>query len=154
LVGHIESSGHKLVSEAQAQEWETQLLSWIISAPARALAAERDLGSLIAFAVHRSPEEIRSKVRRDAQDEGLLVALIAAHRGEVRSDAGRSLQLRWDHLVQLLGEDLLIQRVQELSDSPEGLDEDTALMIEQARRYAGNPEEASNELEEYRRRWS
>ncbi len=153
LVGHLDGSGHRLVSESEATILEDQLVTAILSASAQQLSAERDLSSLITLAINREPTEARTKVVLDVEDDGFLLGLIAGYRLEVRSDFGRHVQLQWDHLVNLVGQDLLIRRVKELPDPPEGTDADTLEMLSQARRYAANPEAAANELAEYRQRY-
>jgi predicted KAP-like P-loop ATPase len=153
LVGHLEGGGHRLVSESEAELLEEQLVTAILNASAQQLAAERDLARLISLAIDRRPTEARANAIRDVADDGFLLGLIAGYCSEVRSDFGRRLQLQWDHLVALVGEELLIRRVKELPDPPEGTDADTLEMLAQARRYAADPEKAEQELAEYRGRY-
>ena len=75
---------------------------------------------------------------------------------EVRSSAGRSTQLMWDRLSELLGEQLLISVIQGLPSDPSGLGrltEDELEMVTQAQKFASDPEEARRVVEEYRRRY-
>jgi hypothetical protein len=91
----------------------------------------------------RTPNEGRRKIVLDVEDDGFLLALIAGYWGEVLSDTGRHLHLRWELLADLVGEALLIKRVKELPDPPEDADADTLQMLVQARRYATSPETAA-----------
>jgi hypothetical protein len=154
LVGHLESSGHRMVSESDAEAFESELVTMILTASAEQLADERDLSFLITLATDREPTETRAKLVRDVEHDGFLIALLLAYRGEVLSETGRHLQLRWDHLADLLGEPLLIRRVTELPELPEGVAADTLEMLTQARRYATNPGLATDELAEYRQRYA
>jgi predicted KAP-like P-loop ATPase len=153
LVGHLEGSGHRLVSESEAELLEEQLVTAILNESAQQLAAERDLARLISLAIDRKPTEGRAKVVLDVEDDGFLLTLIAGYCGEVRSDMGRHLRLGWDHLADLVGEDLLIKRVTELPDPAGDTDADTLEMLAQARRHAAEPEKAAQELAEYRRHY-
>jgi hypothetical protein len=153
LVGHIEGSGHELVSESQAEQWESDLVDAILGAQASDLAAEPDLSALLGLVISRKADLAREIARRGAEDDRFLLRLLSTFAHEVRSDFGRRLQLSWDRLVDLLGEELLARRVTELPDPPNGADSDTVEMFAQARRYAADPKAAAEELEEYRRRY-
>jgi KAP family P-loop domain len=151
LVGHREGSGSRLVSADDATRAERELVESVMAASAAQLAAEPELGRLISLVLDAEPAEAHAKFREDAENDEFLTALIAAHLHEVRSDTGRHIQLRWDLLTNLLGEDLLIRRVQALPDPPERRGADVLELVAQARRYAGDPESAARELQEYRR---
>ena len=153
MVGYREDSGHQLIPESEAKLLEEQLVTAILAAPPGQLSTERDLARLISLASDRNQTDGQAKVIRDLEHDAFLLGLIAGYRREVRSDTGRHLQLRWDLLADLVGEELLIKRVKGLPDPPEGTDADTLEMLAQARRYAANPEVAGKELAEYRRRY-
>jgi hypothetical protein len=153
LVGHRPETGHALVKEDDAARWETELIDAIVGASPALLSAEPDLASLLFLASSARPDETRSVVREAASRDDVLIRLITAYRHEVQSERGRRLQLSWDRLKDLLGEDLLVRRIGELGDLDSGTDGDTRQLVEQARRYAADPEFADRELEEYRQRY-
>ena len=153
LVGHIPESGHGLVSEAEAKRWEDELIKAILDATPEQLSTEPELGALLHLAASKEPDEVRKLAQTGAEHDDFLLRLISTYRHEVRSDFGRRLQLSWDRLVELLGEDLLVRRVAQLPDPPAATDEDTLELFAQARRYAAGPAVAASDLEEYRRRY-
>ena len=83
----------------------------------------------------------------------MLVALIRDFRREVRSSAGRHVDLRWDLLGELLGEDLLVRLVTELPDLGDAADEDVVSLVAQARAFAADPEAAANAMAEQREQY-
>jgi hypothetical protein len=153
LVGHLPESGHMLVSEAAAKRWEDELIKAILDATPEELSAEPELGALLHLAASKEPDEVRRLARTGAEHEHFLLRLVSTYRHEVRSDFGRRLQLSWDRLVELLGEDLLVRQVSQLPDPPADTDQDTLELLDQARRYAADPAVAASDLEEYRRRY-
>jgi hypothetical protein len=153
LVGHIDGSGHQLVSESQAKQSEDELVQAILGASPSDLAAEPDLPMLLRLVMSHEPAEASMFARHGAENDRFLLRLLSSSRHEVRSDFGRRLQLSWDMLAELLGEQLLVRRVSELPDPPAGTDEDTLEMLAQARRYAADPQAAARDLEEYRRHY-
>ena len=134
----------------RAEVWEQQLVEQLLSASSDELAAEPELGRLVSLGLAQAEDATRERFRDLVVHDLLLVRLIGAFTHEVRGDYGRRLQLRWDHLVELLGSELLIRRVQELPAAIDDTDDDTQHMLRQARRYAADPEEADRELERYR----
>jgi hypothetical protein len=153
LVGHIPETGHMLVSEIDAKRWEDELIKAILGATPEDISDEPELGALLHLATSREPDEVRKLARTGAEHDDFLLRLISTYRHEVRSDFGRRLQLSWDRLVELLGEDLLVRRVPQLPDPPAGTDQDTLELLAQARRYAADPAAAARDLADYRRRY-
>jgi hypothetical protein len=153
LAGHVPDSGHELVSDSQAKRWENALVEAVLSAEPRELADEPDLSRLLGLAMSRQPDQTRAVAQRDVEDDDFLIRLLSGYKHEVRSDFARGVQLIWDKLVDLLGEELLVRRVGQLPDLPADADEDAIEMLRQARKYASNPQAAADELQEYRREY-
>ena len=132
---------------------EDELIKAILGATPEDLSAEPDLGRLLALVESREPEKARAIAQRGAENDDFLLRLLSVCRMEVRSDMGVRMQLSWDRLAGLLGEELLVARIGRLSDPPSGTDENTLEMLAQARRYARDPQTAARELEEFRRHY-
>lgn len=154
LVGHIEGAGHGLVSELDASGLERRILDDVLEASAEALAGETDLNLLMGMAIVRERDQLQQRVRELIAFDRFLFALIATCRQEVRSDDRRTVQLLWDSLLELVGDDdLLIRRITELSDSLAEAESDAEFLLGQARRYAADPDAATKEIAEHRRRY-
>jgi hypothetical protein len=142
-----------LVSVSQANQLADELHSLIVQQSPRDLAIEPELPALLRLVESRQPGEGQALARNRAQDDLFTLRLLSTHIHEVRSERGRSVQLAWDTLADLLGEDLLAKRVGELPDPPTTADADTREMLAQARRYAADPRAAKHTLDEYRKRY-
>ena len=118
-IGHREKSGHKLVSETAAHEFETILWNEIRAASAEDLAEERDASRVVAFAKHyvgplEEPFEIDVSPK-------LTFALLRSVRGEMETGSlgsravRRSPVLNWERVVDLYGgEEVLETRINDL----------------------------------------
>jgi predicted KAP-like P-loop ATPase len=146
---------------APAEDLDRQadaVIGEVFARSAEQLAAEPDLGWLIHLAREaRGAEELREWARARINHPLFLLSAFASTRGEVRNSAGRHLQLRWDVLIELFGEDPLIEVVSELPEAeawPRPLNEDEAELLRQARVYAADPDRAREHMLDYRRRYS
>jgi hypothetical protein len=153
LVGYEQGSGHELVEEDFAKAWTDELVQAVLRAPPHQLVGEADLMRLLWVVERHDPEGAHELARKGVLDASFVMALLRSYVHEVRSDAGRHLQLEWDRLSALVGEELLIQRVSQLPDPTEPADADQAEILAQARRYAADPDRARTDLEEYRKRY-
>jgi hypothetical protein len=154
-LGYVDGAGHGLVSQADAESLEQRVYADVIAADADALGAERDLSLLLGMAGARDLPALRKRVRELVGSDAFLLALIAKVRQEVRSgDGGRSIQLNWDTLIELVGDEkLLIGRIKELPVDLVLEDPDAEFLLGQARRYSDDPKVAAEEMEEYRKRY-
>lgn len=108
------------------------------------------MSGLIWIASEREKDHVTTKARQCADNDAFLISLLRTRRGEVTDAAGRHVQLRWDRMVDLLGEELLVRRVMELPDElPASCDDDARELLRQAKQYAADPETAKRELEAY-----
>jgi predicted KAP-like P-loop ATPase len=154
MIGRIEGAGHDLVSVDDASDLERRVLDGVLGATAEGLAQERDLNHLMGMAVTRAPDRLRQRVGLHIADDRFLLALIAATRQELRSDHGeRTIQLLWDSLLELVGDDdLFVRRIMELPDGLVETGSDAEFLLAQARRYAVDPDAAKEEVARYRKR--
>ena len=118
-VGHREKSGHRLVSETAAKEFEKMLRNEITAASADDLAEERDPSRVLVFAKHygrpsAEPFDIGGSPK-------LTFALLRSVRGEMETGSlgsrvvRRSAVLDWECLIDLYGgQDVLKTRNQRL----------------------------------------
>ena len=108
------------------------------------LASERELGSLAYYVGEAQSADVASRWARERIDDPLFaLGLIASSRGEVRNATGRHVQLRWDALTNLLGEQILVDHVIGLpADSawPRALTPDETELLRQARTFAHDRE--------------
>ena len=126
LVGWRPKVGHKLVSRGVWADLEQQLHEAIASAGADALAAERDLLWLLVF-TDDGTNAVPSLCGRAAHNDSFFLRLLRSGLSE-RSSFGmgdvaerREYTLPWEYLVDLCGEGLLLDRINELSARRENL---------------------------------
>ena len=152
LIGYRKDTGHKLVSETAAHEFETMLGEQIRSAPTDDLAQEYRLWRVLYFAKDTlEPSEEASGIDDSPK---LTFALLRSARGEtITGSSGsravsRSPTLMWDVLVDLYGsETLLKERIERLRAQREALKpwfenrgialDDAESVIELAQKYVG-----------------
>ena len=152
LIGYRKDTGHKLVSETAAHEFETMLGEQIRSAPADDLAREHRLWRVLYFAKDTLEP---SEEAPDIDDSPKLTfALLRSARGETITGlsgsraVSRSPTLKWDVLVDLYGsETLLKERIERWEAQHEALKpwpesqevalHDAESVIELAKKYAG-----------------
>ena len=118
-VGHREKSGHKLVSETAAKEFEKMLRNEITAASADDLAEERDPSRVLVFAKHYGGPTEESFDIGDSPK--LTFALLRSVRGEMATGSlgsraiRRSAVLDWEGLNDLYGgEEVLETRINDL----------------------------------------
>jgi hypothetical protein len=147
LVGHRKDSGHKLVTEADAQLIESAFFDDVLASDVAQLSSERDLMHLLFWMHSQRPEDATDLMfRMTASDEPLFRLLRAALVevvGHTDGDAAvrRSYQLGWVSLTELLPEDRLVERVKQLdlTQLPSDADARMTRAVEEAQRYADNP---------------
>ncbi len=137
LVGHRKNSGHKLVSESAATQFEKLLRSDVRTAPVEQLIRERDVGALL-FVAKREAEPGEGELTIPSSPQ-LALALLKTARKEVLRQAFGSRTLRrtpcldWDGLVQLYGDEATLrQRIEELKAAHP---EDVGDLLDLASRY-------------------
>jgi hypothetical protein len=138
-VGYREGAGHKLVSEADAKEFERQWRDEVRAATPDQLSAEWDLARVLYFAnADRADDEAPTVV---PEDPDVTLAVLRSARTETRSQTmgdravRRAVRLPWDTLVAIYGsEEILGERVDAL-DVAEGSEDADLLAL--ARKYRG-----------------
>lgn len=147
----------KLASEEDLERQAAAVVDEALIRSAQELADEHDLASLIHYVGQvRSPQEVRDWVRARVDDPRFALTLITTNRGEIRNSAGRHLQLRWDVLTDLLGEQTLVDRVKQLPNDdawPRPLSADETELLRQARAFAENPSDARRHMQDYHRQY-
>ena len=152
LIGYRKDTGHKLVSETVAHEFETMLGEQIRSAPTDDLAREHRLWRVFYFAKDtREPSEEALDIDDSPK---LTFALLRSARGETITGSlgshavSKSPTLMWNVLVDLCGsETALKERIERLAAKREALKpwfenrgialDDAESVIELAQQYAG-----------------
>ena len=138
-VGYREGAGHKLVSEADAKEFERQWRDKVRAATPDQLTAEWDLARVLYFANADGTEDESPTVVSD--DPDVTLAVLRSARTETRSQTTgdravrRAARLPWDMLVAIYGsQEILGEHVDalELAEGSENAD-----LLALARRYRG-----------------
>lgn len=157
MVGYREGSGHRLVAEDDAAKLEGDLAEAILATAPAQLAAERDLGPLIAFLARERDAELRGRLADWIADDRFLVRLVGAHRRTSLSNTvgeaavRRTVQLDWPRLTALVDLASLRKRLAEIDlDWVEGeANDDTLTVWRQALRYADDPDAAARETRRF-----
>jgi len=132
-VGYREGSGHKLVSQAAAAEFERALRDEVRAASVDDLSKEPDLARLLfVVQLEADPAEPRLTL---ADAPKMTLAILQGARSEVRRQSSGSRAVRrlprlaWDALIELYGdESTLKQRIESLkAAAPQGAEELLAL---------------------------
>jgi hypothetical protein len=146
LVGHREDSGHQLTSETAAARLENLIFDEVLTADAGALGHERDLLSLLLWTQSSRAEQLNARmgelIDADAFFLGLLRAAIREVVGQAVSGGTvrRSAELNWAALRQVVGEERLVARLNDLlSRDLLPLDEQTRLALDLARAHLNTP---------------
>lgn len=142
LAGHKEGVGHKLISQEVAEAMEAEILDGVASAPIEELKAEKDLPSLLLAASKRKPEDKAIVLKRIADDGELFLRILRASLSTAFSSTiGEAAETRtevlpWPGLIELIGEDLLVQKVSSAFDRLESIaDVRTRTAVEVAKKY-------------------
>jgi predicted KAP-like P-loop ATPase len=137
MVGYREGAGHKLVSEAAADELEREWRQQVRAAGEESLLAEWDLLRVLLMARREvAPDEPTLEIPASRQ---MTLALLRSARSDVRSQAmgsravRRSPRLSWGVLEELCGGDEALKR--RLEGLRAVISEDDAELIELAERY-------------------
>jgi predicted KAP-like P-loop ATPase len=147
MVGYRENSGHRLVSEAVAEQLESDFLDEVLTVDADRLAAERDLLHLLFWARAEHAADMKALITRLVDDDSFVLGLLRAALGEPVAQAmgdaavSRSHQLDWRALTELVPEEHLAQRVKQLAGRlpSDAYDERTRIALEYAKSYADDP---------------
>lgn len=138
-VGHREGAGHKLVSEADAKEFERQWRDEVRAATPDQMTAEWDLAHVLYFANADRADDESPTVAPD--DPDVTLAVLRSARTETRSQTmgdravRRAARLPWDTLVAVYGsEEILAERVDALNVADGSEDAD---LLALARKYRG-----------------
>jgi hypothetical protein len=148
----------QLADPSQMDRYGGDILDDALSRSAEQLAAEPDLAALIYLMQDlRGQDSTSDWVRSRMSDETFALAVISENRREIRGSSGRHLHIRWDLLVELIGEKALIELVRALPDPDSWnrpLTADEAEMLKHARECAADPEAARQRMEELRSQYS
>src|ERR1043166_555487 len=120
LVGWREKVGSRLVSRSTSAALESELQTAIVTAQASSLANERDLVWLLGFA-DDGDTSVPARAASLAADDRFLVRLLRSALGD-RSGFGmgdvaqkHEYTMAWEYLCELLGDELLVRRLDELN---------------------------------------
>jgi predicted KAP-like P-loop ATPase len=158
MIGHREGSGHRLVPEAVAQQFESQLLDAVLGASAEDMASEKDLGPLIGLGVTERTRETHDRVIQWIESDHFLIQLLGANlvvsRGHTVGEAAvfRNVVLNWPSLAKLIGQDVAAERVKQL-DADLFIDkfgDDAGLVREQALTFADDPAAGERAMARFR----
>jgi hypothetical protein len=145
IVGHRENVGHKLIPEADADEFYREQNEQVLAAAPAALAKERQLGSLFYRALESAGDRARTRVAELLDHDGVLLRLLRSSYSEHQSQSVGELAVRtvyvlpWDGLAEMVGSaQRLKERVQEIAAHVDGeqLDDRTRAAFETAQLYA------------------
>ncbi len=144
LIGWHKNAGHRLVSQATSAQLEVDLDEAILRETPGRLGKERDLVWLLQRTDDGGPR-VPALARAAAADDSFMLRLLRSGFQEGMSRtigdvAGRRrATLPWDYLVELLGNEALVTRVEALNHRREelGLDERGQRALDAAVRYSG-----------------
>jgi hypothetical protein len=156
-LGWRSESAEKLASDKDLRRQADAVLDEALKRSGQELANEHELASLVHYVGQaRSAEEVSRWALERIDWPLFALSLITNHRSEVRNSTGRHIQLRWDALTDLLGEQALVDLIQQLPEDSawqRALSRDETELLRQARIFADDPSEARKHMESYRRRY-
>lgn len=156
-LGWRSESAQKPASDQALEQRADAVVGEALKRSGEELANEHELALLVYYLGQAHSAEVVSRWARERIDCPLFaLSLINSNRGEVRNATGRHVQLRWDALTDLLGQETLVDLITRLpADSawPRALTPDEAELLRQARTFADDPDEAQKYMEGYRRRY-
>jgi len=121
LVGHRESVGHKLVTQAQAKSLEDQLVDQLKAATARQLMEEWDLAALslrtMGWLEDSDKVGLTDKLSEHLVEDGFVLTLLRTAVNYVRYNGHAEKRIFWDELVSEVGQGIA-DAVDRLSCSP------------------------------------
>jgi hypothetical protein len=129
IVGYREHAGHRLISEPVASQLEKDWRVEVRLAPAEVLIKERELFTILLFAIRDADSTEPPFKIVDAPQ--ITLAILKSARSEGRSQTigswavHRSARLAWDGLIKLYGDEATLrERIEHLKAlQPEGTDE-------------------------------
>jgi hypothetical protein len=158
IMGWRSERAQKVAPEKDLARHAGAVVDEALSRSAQELAGEHNFASLIyCIQEARSAQDVSAWARARIDDPLFALSFITARRGEVRNSTGRHLQLSWDRLVDLLGEQTVVDLIKQLPDDddwPRALSSDEGELLRQARIFAADPAAAHRHMEDYRRQYS
>lgn len=148
MVGHMQNTGHKLVTNDEGSLLESQFLTAMEHTPPQDFAYERDVVGLLYTAAKIDSEKGGALVQRLAERDEVFLAAVRKLRKKVHSITAGDLVSRareefgWSTLCDLFGEDVARRRVDQLyrsavsGASDGGFDEETMAALSLAEEYA------------------
>ena len=122
MVGHVEGSGHKLVSEEFAKKLESELERDIVSGPSPNPSREWDAARVYHFATERRGTSTLTVL----DDSDLIRSLFASAMSTTKSQSSNSRSVNtqdvlwWDGLVGIVGSEAVLRRAAETLRSTDG----------------------------------
>ena len=154
-LGWGSESTEKLSSDEDLQRHADAVVQETLQRSAQQLANEHELATLVFYVRNARSAEVVSHWARERVDCALFaLSLIASNYREIRNTTGRHVQLRWDSLIDLLGEQTLLDVIAKLpadGDWPRALTSDETELLRQARIFADDPQQAQQTMTAYRR---
>jgi hypothetical protein len=156
-LGWRAESAERLASDEDFERQANAVVDEALKRSGQELADEHELASLVYYVGQaRSAEEVSQWAVERVDWPLFALSLIASNRSEVRNSAGRHVQLSWDKLTDLLGEQTLVDLIKQLPEDsawPRALSPDETELLRQATSFADDPSEARNHMEAYRRQY-
>lgn len=157
LVGHVEGAGHRLVSDAAGKELERQLVDDVMAASAQRLSVERDVAAMLGMAQWTDHDRLRERLDDWLGDPDFLLALLRSAMLESiggtmgRAGLRRRYQLNWRGVVRMVGQERLVEAVHASATNLKGreLSEVESRALEQALRYAEDPQAAEQDQDQW-----
>ena len=157
MLGWRSEAADKLAADDDLHRQAGAVVEEVLTRSAQQLADEPELGLLVYYVREARSADLVSEWARQRVDCPLFaLSLIASSYGEVRNATGRHVHLRWDALVDLLGEPTLLAVIAGLpadADWPRALRADETELLRQARAFADDPQQARQTMAAYRRQY-
>lgn len=153
MVGHSDTSGHRLVSARDDARLEREICDEVLASTAEKLADEVDIGPLVSLAERLQGDRLRSLRSKWIRDDRFFVRLLTSYRiTSIVGFANRpSVQLLWPRAVEAFGETELGRRVPQIDPAwvEREFDDETAATWRQALRYLDDPKAGEREAAPY-----
>jgi hypothetical protein len=116
-LGWRAESAERLASDEDFERQANAVVDEALKRSGQELADVHELASLVYYVGQaRSAEEVSQWAVERVDWPLFALSLIASNRSEVRNSAGRHVQLRWDKLTDLLGEQTLVDLIKQLPE--------------------------------------
>jgi hypothetical protein len=156
-LGWRSESPEKLCADEDLERQADTVVQEALTRSGQRLADEHELATLVYYVREaRSAEVVSEWARERATCALFILSVIASSFREVRNTTGRHVQLLWDSLVDLLGEQTLLDVIARLPADgawPRALTRDETELLRQARICADDPQHAQQTMAAYRRRY-